>query len=56
MCKAFICKQDEKHLPANGVWQKEHIFGKWQTNLLNGKQIWQNAAQLFGKIHQFQSW
>jgi len=39
-------------------------FGDWKKNLANGKKklpkfstvIWQNSAQLFDKIQQFQSW
>jgi len=31
------------------------VFGKWYTNFVNGAQIWQNSALLFGKTMQFQS-
>jgi hypothetical protein len=41
MLAAFSTKQDEKHLP---------VFGKRHTYLVNGEIIWQNSAQLFGKI------
>jgi len=42
MHKAFFCKQDEKNLLANGVWQ---TFGKgWTTLAKFSTVVWQNSA------------
>jgi hypothetical protein len=42
---AFSCKQDEKHLLTNVIYQMANKFGKWQTNLAKfSTVVWQNSA------------
>jgi len=45
MCAAFSCKQDEKHLLANSVWQTVHIFsGRWINLAKCSTVVWQNSV------------